>query len=175
MTYFTPLEHDATNASPVFWYLGDVPNMNRWQFQKEQSWGLPSDHLYFRCQATVPAKHPHRATSLCLPRLSLGPVAIRFALLDRFCYLVDVPGVGGYSAIAITVSEHAPLCFARPCLAVYALRESKGTNASSAAAPEVDEFDQMDAEEREEASSGTSHTVSWREARAYLCAVLKAR
>lgn len=40
---------------------------------------------------------------------------------------------------------------------------------------EVDEFDQMDAEEREEAFSGTSHTVSWREARTYLFAVLTAR
>lgn len=40
---------------------------------------------------------------------------------------------------------------------------------------EVDEFDQMDAEEREEAFSGTSHTVSWREARTYLFAVLRAR
>ena len=33
----------------------------------------------------------------------------------------------------------------------------------------------MDAEEREEAFSGTSHTVSWREARTYLFAVLTAR
>lgn len=40
---------------------------------------------------------------------------------------------------------------------------------------EVDEFDQMDAEEREEAFSGTSHVVSWREARIYLFAVLTAR
>lgn len=33
----------------------------------------------------------------------------------------------------------------------------------------------MDAEEREEATSGTSHTVSWKEARSCLCAVLAAR
>ncbi|CAM9199062.1 unnamed protein product, partial [Ectocarpus sp. 12 AP-2014] len=33
----------------------------------------------------------------------------------------------------------------------------------------------MDAEEREEVFSGTSHTVSWGKARAYLCAVLTAR
>lgn len=78
-------------------------------------------------------------------------------------------------AIAVTVSEHVPFCVTRACLVAYSLRESKGASVSSAAAPEVDEFDQMDAEEREEASSGTSHTVSWREARAYLCAVLKAR
>lgn len=70
------------------------------------------------------------------------------------------------------------------------IREAKGSAAAGAAAagatksqssgepdPEeiVDEFDQMDAEEREEVFSGTSHTVSWRKARAYLCAVLTAR
>ncbi|CAB1120290.1 unnamed protein product [Ectocarpus sp. CCAP 1310/34] len=70
------------------------------------------------------------------------------------------------------------------------IREAKGSAAAGAGAaggmkfqssgepdPEeiVDEFDLMDAEEREEVFSGTSHTVSWRKARAYLCAVLTAR
>lgn len=58
---------------------------------------------------------------------------------------------------------------------LYTSRETRGVSAGSSTAPEVDEFDQMDAEEREEATSGTSHIVSGREARAYLCAVLTAR
>ncbi|CAM9208539.1 unnamed protein product, partial [Ectocarpus fasciculatus] len=64
-------------------------------------------------------------------------------------------------------------------VAAGAAAAAGGTKSQSSGEPDpeevVDEFDQMDAEEREEAFSGTSHTVSWRKARAYLCAVITAR
>lgn len=70
----------------------------------------------------------------------------------------------------------AILVFQSFCLTVYGRREAnRVAGTSSSTTEELDEYDQMDAEEREEATSGTSHTVSWKKAWAYLCAVIKAR
>lgn len=76
----------------------------------------------------------------------------------------------------VTLSQYRACLYSRSAfdaLAVDVPREMKGIGDEMKGIG--DEFDQMDAEEREEATSGTSHTVSWRKARAYLGAIVAAR